>query len=115
MRFLKRLLASLLRILAGVPIVCLLVGGMLFLILGATLIGRSVGLSAAILGAVLFCSVGYWNREWFQRIRRRLYAVLLPLAAILCLVAMIVAPSGGTAVMNFPISLSTDSCCEKSR
>ena len=97
MRFFKRILASLLRILAGVPIVCLLVGGMLFLILGATLIGRCVGLSAAILGGVLFCSVGYWNREWFKRIRRRFYAVLLPLAAMLYLVAMILAPSGGTA------------------
>ena len=97
MRFLKRLFASLLRILAGVPIVCLFVGGMLFLVLGATLIGRAVGLSAAILGAVLFCSVGYWNREWFKRIRRRLYVVSLPLAAILYLVAVIVAPNGGTA------------------
>jgi predicted esterase len=97
MRFFKRILASLLRILAGVPIVSLFFGGMLFLILCATLVGRCVGLSAAILGGVLFCSVGYWNRQWFQRIRRRFYAVLLPLAAVLYVVAMILAPSGGTA------------------
>ena len=76
MRFIKRILASLLRILVGVPIVCLLVGGMLYLVLSATLVGRCVGLSAAILGGVLFCSVGYWHREWFKRIRGRFYVVL---------------------------------------
>jgi predicted esterase len=97
MRFLKRTLASLLRILAGVPIVSLFAGGVLLLILSATLIGRCVGLSAAIFGGVLFCSVGYWNREWFRRMRRRFVAVLLPLAVLLYLVAMILAPSGGTA------------------
>ena len=50
-----------------------------------------------ILGGVLFCSVGYWNRKWFQRIRRRFYGVLLPLGLLLYLVPMILAPGGGTA------------------
>ena len=97
MRLFKRILASLLRILAGVPIVCVLVGGLLYLILSATFVGRCVGLSAAVVGIMLFCSVGYWRREWFKRIRRRFFVLLLPLAAILYLIAMILAPSGGTA------------------
>jgi predicted esterase len=88
---------SLLRILAGVPIVSLLLGGMLYFVLSATLIGRCVGLSATILAVVLYCSVGYWNREWFKRTRLRFYAVLLPLAAALYAIAMILAPSGGAA------------------
>ena len=96
MRLVRKISLSILRILAGVPIVCLLVGGLLFLILGATLRGRSVGLSAAILGGLLFCSVGYWNREWFKRRRRCLYAVLLPLSLVLYAVPMILAPNGGT-------------------
>jgi len=93
----KRILASLLRILAGVPIVSLLTGGTLYLILAATVIGRCVGLGAAILGGVLFCSVGYWNREWFKTRRRWFYAVLLPLGVLLYLAAMILAPSGGNS------------------
>jgi len=97
MRLPKRILASLQRILAGVPIVSLLAGGLLYLVLSVTLIGRCVGLSAAVFGVVLFCSVGYWNREWFKRIRRRFYVALLPLGAALYLVPMILAPSGGTA------------------
>jgi predicted esterase len=63
--------------------------------LGATLNGRSVGLSAALLGGVLYCSVGYWNREWFKRNRARIYAVLLPVSLLLYLVPTILAPSGG--------------------
>jgi predicted esterase len=101
MQFVKKILASLLRILAGVPIVCLLVGGLLFLVLAATLAGRCVGLGATIFGGVLFCSVGYSNRPWFKRIRRRFYAVLPPLAAILYFVPMMFSPSGGTADARF--------------
>jgi predicted esterase len=97
MTLLKRMLRSLLRILAGVPIVSLLGGGLLFLVFSATLKGRSVGLSAVILGGILYCSVGYWNREWFRRIRRRFVAILLPAGLVLYLVPMILAPSGGTA------------------
>jgi predicted esterase len=97
MRLLKKILASLLRILVGVPIVSLILIGQLFLVLSATLAGRSVGLSAAILGCVAYCSVGYWNREWFQRLRWRFYAVLLPLGLLLYIVPMLLAPSGGDA------------------
>lgn len=93
----KRIVPSLLRILAGVPIISLFAGGMVYLILSASLIGRCVGLSATILACVLFCSVGYWNREWFKRIRRWFLAVLLPLSALLYLAAMMVTPSGGTS------------------
>lgn len=94
MSLFKRILTSLLRILAGVPIVSLLAGGLLLLVLGTTLKGRSVGLSAVVLGGILFCSVGYWNRSWFKRIRRRFYAVLLPIGLLLYLVPMMIAPSG---------------------
>jgi predicted esterase len=95
MRPLKNILASLVRILLGVPIVSLIVCGLLFLVLAETLRGRSVGLSAAILGVVLFCSVGYWRRDWFKRLRRWFYGVLLPTGLLLYLVPMILAPSGG--------------------
>jgi predicted esterase len=91
---LKKILVSLLRILAGVPVVSLLICGLLFLFLGATLKGRSVGLSAVILGFVLYCSVGYWNSNWFQGIRGRLYAIFLPISLLLFGIPMILAPSG---------------------
>jgi predicted esterase len=94
-RILKRILVSLPRIVAGVPIVCLLAGGLLYLVLSATLIGRCVGLSATILSIVLFCSVGYWNRAWFKTVRRRFLAVLLPLAILPYIAAMIFSPNGG--------------------
>ena len=94
---LRKIAASVLRILAGVPIVCLLAVGLLFLVLGATLRGRSVGLGVVILGAVLYCSVGYWGRPWFKQIRRRFYAAVVPLGLLLCLVPMIFAPTGGMA------------------
>ena len=96
-RVLKKIAASCLRILAGVPIVGLVLGGLLLLVLGATLRGRSVGLGAMVLGGVLFCSVGYWNRGWFKRIRARLWAVLVPAGVLLYLVPMILAPDGGKA------------------
>lgn len=91
----KKILVSLLRILAGVPIVSLLAGGLLLFVLGTTLTGKSVGLSVAIFGGILFCSVGYWKRSWFKRIRRRFYGVLLPVSLLLYLIPMILAPSGG--------------------
>jgi predicted esterase len=96
MPLVRRLLPSLLRILAGVPIVCLLAAGLVYLILSATLIGRCVGLSATILGVVLFCTVGYWSRTWFRAVRRPFYAILLPLALLLYAVALILAPTGGS-------------------
>ncbi len=96
MSLLKKILVGLLRILAGVPLVSLILGGLLFLVLGTTLRGRSVGLSAVLLGGMLFCSVGYWNRTWFRTIRRRFYAALLPSGLLLYLVPMLVAPNGGT-------------------
>ena len=92
---LKKAFLSLLRIAAGVPIVGLIAAGLLLLLLGATMQGRSVGLSAAIFGGILYCSVGYWSRPWFKAIRRRFYAVLLPAAALLYLVPMVLAPNGG--------------------
>jgi hypothetical protein len=95
MSFFRKTLLRLLRILAGVPNISLLVVGLLFFVLGATLQGRSVGLSAALLVAILYCSVGYWNRKWFKRIRGRFYAALSPLSLLFYLVPMILAPSGG--------------------
>jgi len=96
-RLLRKIGASLSQILVGVPIVSLLAGGLLLLVFGATFRGRSVGLSAAILGGVLYCSVGYWNRDWFKRIRRRFYALAIPAALLLYLVPMFLAPNGGKA------------------
>lgn len=96
MPFLKRLSASLLRIAAGVPIVCLLVGGIVFSALSLSVTGRGVGLSATIFGVVLFCCVGYWQREWFKRIRRRFLAVSILLGVLLYAAAMAVGPDGGS-------------------
>jgi predicted esterase len=96
MSFAKKILLSLLRILVGVPAVSLLAGGSVLFVLGTTWVGRSVGLSVAVLGGVLYCSIGYWNREWFQRIRRRFYAVLLPICLLLYLIPAMLAPSGNT-------------------
>lgn len=93
----KRILLSLLRILIGVPIVSLILGGLLLLVFGVTWTGRSVGLSIAIFGCVLYCSVGCWQRAWFQRIRRRFYAVLIPAALLLYCIPLFLAPSGGTS------------------
>lgn len=92
----KRILLSLLRIVIGVPIVSLILGGLLLLVLGATWTGRSVGLSVAIFGCALFCTVGYWRRTWFQRIRRRFYAVLIPAGLLLYGIPLLLAPNGGT-------------------
>jgi len=78
-----------------VPIVSLTAAGLLYLVLGATLTGRCVGLSAVVLGCVLFCLIGYWNRDWFKRRRRRFYAVLLPIGLLLYVVPMLLAPNGG--------------------
>jgi predicted esterase len=93
---LKRLAFGLLRISAGVPIVSLLAVGLLVLVFGATLRGRSVGLSAVVVASVLFCTVGYWNRPWFRKIRVRFLAVLLPVGLLLVVVPAWLAPSGGT-------------------
>jgi predicted esterase len=91
----RRCLASFLRILAGIPIVSLFIGGLLYLVLSETLMGRSVGLSAIMLAGILFCSIGYWNREWFKKIRKRFFAVSISVAVLLYVVPMILAPSGG--------------------
>jgi predicted esterase len=97
MLFLRRAIKSLLRIIAGVPIVSLMLGSLLYLALGVTWTGRSVALSGTIIGVVLFCSVGYWNRSWFKRIRRRFYAVLVPIGVVAYVVPMLLAPSDGNA------------------
>ncbi len=91
----KRIAASLLRILAGVPIISLLLCGLLLLVFGVTFRGRSVGLSAVLLAVVCYCSVGFWNRVWFRRIRGRFYSLLLPASLLLYLVPAILAPGGG--------------------
>jgi predicted esterase len=46
------------------------------------------------LASVLFCSVGYWNHEWFKKRRKRFFTVLIPLALLLYAVPMLLAPSG---------------------
>jgi predicted esterase len=86
MPFVKRAIKSFLRIIAGVPIVSLTLGSLLYLVLSVTWTGRCVALSGAIFGGVLFCSIGYWNRTWFTRIRRRFYAVLIPIGLVSYLV-----------------------------
>ncbi len=93
----KRATTSLLRIVTGVPIVSLTLGSMLYLALSVTWTGRCVALSGAVVGVVLFCSVGYWNRSWFKRIRRRFYGVLVPIGLTCYLVPMLLAPSDGNA------------------
>ncbi|MEN6451046.1 MAG: hypothetical protein ABFC96_11190 [Thermoguttaceae bacterium] len=93
----RRILIGLLRIAAGVPIVSLILCGLVFLVLAATWTGRSVGLSGVVLGSVLFCSVGYWRRPWFRRVRRRFLGVLVPLGLVLYFVPLAIAPSGGRA------------------
>ena len=94
MSLLKKILLSLLRILLGVPIVSLLLLGLLFLLFAVTCRGRCVGLSVVLLASVLFCTVGYWNRKWFKRHRRRFYAVLIPTSLALLLIPVILAPNG---------------------
>jgi predicted esterase len=100
-RIFAKLLPSTLRILAGVPIVSLLGGGLLFLLFSETLKGRSVGLSAVLLGSLLYSSVAFWRRTWFQKIRGRVFAALIPTALVLYIVPMILAPSGGRADARF--------------
>jgi len=95
--FATKILLRLLRILSGVPIVSLLVCGLLFLVFSKTLKGRSVGLSGSILAGLLYCSIGYWNRNWFKRLKRRLYVALLPISLVLFLVPLILAPDGAGA------------------
>ena len=97
MLLVRRAIKSLLRIIAGVPIVSLTLGSVLYLVLSVTWTGRCVALSGAILGSVLFCSVGYWNRNWFTRIRRRFYAVLIPIGLVSYLVPVLLSPSDGNA------------------
>jgi predicted esterase len=94
MSLLKKILLSLLRILLGVPIVSLLLVGLLFLVFSATWKGRCVGLSAVLLGGTLFCTVGYWNRKWFKKHRRRFYGVVVPAGLLLLLIPAILAPDG---------------------
>lgn len=90
----KKLAASLFRILAGVPLVSLFVVGMLFLCLGETLKGRSVGLSAVVLSGVVWLVIGFWNRSWFRALRVGFLALLVPSALLLYGVPMLSAPSG---------------------
>jgi len=94
MLLLKRLFISLVRILCGVPIVSLLGLGALFVIFSVTWKGRCVGLSAVFFAGLLFCSVGYWNREWFKKRRKRLCSVLVPISLV------ILAPDGGNKNEN---------------
>ncbi len=93
----KRFAASLLRIVAGVPIVSLLACGLLLTVFSVTLRGRSVGLSAALLAAVGYCSVGFWSRAWFRQRRRCFYGLLLPVCVLLYALPATVAPRGGSS------------------
>ena len=96
MQFLKRILESAAN-LAGVPIVSLLAGGVLFLILERDAHRKMCRTECRDLGGVLFCSVGYWNREWFKKDPPPLLCRIAPAGVVLYHVAMILAPSGGTA------------------
>ena len=91
----KRIAVSLVRIAAGVPIVSVLLCGLLVLVFSVTLRGRCVGLSAVLLAVVCYCSVGYWNRDWFRRKRRRFYGLLVPACALLYVLPAIFASRGG--------------------
>ncbi|MCL4192746.1 MAG: hypothetical protein KJZ87_13520, partial [Thermoguttaceae bacterium] len=93
----KRLLLSLLRIAAGVPIVSVWGGGMLLVIFSATWRGRAVGLSAATLTGAAFFAVGYWRHPWFRRVRSRVLAAVIPTGLLLYTVPMLLAPDGGRA------------------
>jgi len=93
----KRLLLSVLRIAAGVPIVSVGCGGMLLLIFSATWRGRAVGLSAATLTGAAFFAVGYWHHPWFRRVRSRALAIVIPTGLLLYTVPMLLAPDGGRA------------------
>jgi predicted esterase len=97
----KRLFLSLLRILAGIPIVSLFGLGLLFAAFSVTWNGRCVGLGAVLLGGLLYCSVGYWNRPWFESRRRKFFAALIPAGLILALIPAALAPNGGNP--NAPI------------
>ncbi|NLF06787.1 MAG: hypothetical protein GX594_02250, partial [Pirellulaceae bacterium] len=94
----KRIAASLLRIAVGVPIIAVTIAGAVLLLLSATLRGRSVGLSFLLLGIALLCSIGYQRREWFRKIRRRFYSMLVPLAMLAYLAPMMLAPDGAPSV-----------------
>jgi predicted esterase len=91
---LRQIPASLLRIAAGVPIVCLFGGGGMLLVFGVTLRGRSVGLCAFLGGALLWLMVGFWHRAWFRRVRRPLLSALLPVLLLLYGVPALLAPDG---------------------
>lgn len=93
----KRLLLSVLRIAAGVPIVSVWGGGMLLVIFSATWRGRAVGLSAATLTGAAFFAVGYWHHPWFRRVRSRALAIVIPTGLLLYTVPMLLAPDGGRA------------------
>ena len=95
MSLLKRFFLSLLRIFCGVPVVSLLGLGLLLLVFSVTWKGRCVGSSAVLLGAMLYASVGYWNREWFKTRRKRVFAVLGSTCLVLALIPVILAPHGG--------------------
>lgn len=90
----KQLFLSLLRILAGIPIVSLLGLGLLFAAFSMTWKGRCVGLGAMLLGGLLYCSVGYWNRPWFKSRRKRLFTALIPASLILVFIPAALAPNG---------------------
>ena len=90
----RRLRVSVLRIVFGVPIVGLLLGGAAFLLFSVSWAGRCVGLSAAVLGGTLYLSVGHWSKEWFRRARIRIYGITVPLTLVAFVVPACMAPSG---------------------
>lgn len=93
--FWKRTVRSLLRITVGVPIVSMLLVGFLFAALSVTWTGRSVGLGVTLVGGIFFCSIGSWNRDWFQRRRRLFFTISVPLGLVLLLPPVLRAPDGG--------------------
>jgi predicted esterase len=91
----KNILRRTLRILASIPIVGLLGVGLLFLIFSVTWKGRCVGLCVLILGGMGYCSLDYWQKAWFQKIRKPFFGILIPLALLLYALPMWFAPDGG--------------------
>lgn len=92
----RRAVGSLLRIVVGVPIVSLFAASALLLVFGTTSRGKTAGIGGALLGAALFCIVGYWNEPWFRKRGRISCVGLVAISLLFYLILVILAPNGGS-------------------